>query len=75
MPLTHTDASFGTQLVGIVAIESFVIVIVIVIITSSLTWLVLKSTVGIRADAEDEAMGQDKAELGLEAYPEFGRGA
>jgi len=38
-------------------------------------WLVLKYTIGIRASQEDEDNGLDKAELGLEAYPEFGRGA
>ena len=26
-------------------------------------------------DEEDEVMGLDKAELGMEAYPEFGRGS
>jgi len=28
---------------------------------------------GIRVSDEEEALGLDKAELGLEAYPEFGR--
>ena len=35
----------------------------------------LKSTVGIRADEEAEVMGLDQSELGMEAYPEFGRGS
>jgi len=69
VPLTNGDASFATQAIGILAIGTFVI------ITSSLTWIVLKTTVGIRAEEEDEVLGLDKAELGLEAYPEFGRGA
>ena len=55
------------QIIGILAIGVFVVV------TSSIVWLVLKYTVGIRANEEDEDMGLDSAELGLEAYPEFGR--
>ncbi|MBL4614247.1 MAG: ammonium transporter, partial [Magnetovibrio sp.] len=69
VPLTNTDASFGTQLIGVLAIGGFVIV------ASTIAWMALKVTIGIRADEEDEIMGLDKAELGLEAYPEFGRGA
>jgi len=57
------------QIIGILAIGVFVAV------TSSIVWLVLKYTVGIRANEEDEDMGLDSAELGLEAYPEFGRGS
>ncbi|MBL4667525.1 MAG: hypothetical protein JKY04_09115, partial [Sneathiella sp.] len=41
-------------------------------VTSAAVWLALKYTVGIRASEEDEVNGLDKAELGLEAYPEFG---
>jgi Amt family ammonium transporter len=29
---------------------------------------------GIRVSEEDEAMGLDRAELGMEAYPEFTNG-
>ncbi len=60
------DATFLTQLTGVVAIGAFALV------TSTVLWLILKHTVGIRANEEDEANGLDKAELGLEAYPEFG---
>ena len=38
-------------------------------------WLALKVTVGIRVSDEDEEMGLDKAELAMEAYPEFGHGS
>jgi len=69
VPLTNSSASFSTQIIGILAIGSFVIV------TSSLTWLVLKATMGIRVSEEEEMIGTDKAELGLEAYPEFGSGS
>jgi len=69
VPLTNSGANFMTQLTGVVAIGGFVA------ISSTIVWLVLKFTVGIRASEEDEDAGLDKAELGLEAYPEFGRGA
>ncbi len=63
---SDADATFVTQLTGVIAIGAFVVV------TSSILWLALKFTVGIRASEEDEMNGLDKAELGLEAYPEFG---
>nr|WP_121221278.1 ammonium transporter [Oceanibaculum indicum] len=60
--------SLVTQVIGIVGIGVFMVV------TSAILWLVLKVTMGIRVSEEEEALGLDKAELGLEAYPEFGRG-
>ncbi|PHS77137.1 MAG: ammonium transporter [Rhodospirillaceae bacterium] len=69
VPLTNADASFGTQLIGIAAIGAFVI------IASAIVWTILKVTIGIRVSEEEEMLGTDKVELGLEAYPEFGRGA
>jgi len=59
----------STQLIGIVSIGAFVVV------ASSIVWVILKATVGIRIDEEDEANGSDMAECGMEAYPEFGRGS
>ena len=61
--------NLGTQIVGIAAIGAFVV------ITTSIVWLVLKATMGIRVSDEEEAMGLDKSELGMEAYPEFGQGS
>jgi len=63
------SGSFVTQLTGIVAVAVFMVV------TSSIVWLALKHTIGIRVSEEDEEMGLDMAELGLEAYPEFGQGS
>ncbi len=57
------------QIVGIVAVGAFMI------ITSGIVWYALKLTVGLRVDEEAEEMGLDKAELGMEAYPEFGHGS
>jgi len=61
--------SLLTQATGVVAIGVFVV------ITSTVVWLAIKATVGIRVSEEDEVMGLDKAECGMEAYPEFGRGS
>ncbi|NVJ92585.1 MAG: ammonium transporter, partial [Methylocystaceae bacterium] len=69
VPLTNADTSFVTQAIGVISIGAFVVV------TSSIIWFILKVTVGIRCSEEDEELGLDKAELGMEAYPEFGRGS
>ncbi len=69
VPFTNDGASFGTQLTGIVAMGAFTA------IASTIVWLVLKFTVGVRLDEEAEANGADATELGLEAYPEFGKGS
>ncbi len=69
VPITNGDATFGVQAIGVVAIGAFTVV------ASLIFWLVLQLTVGLRASEEDEMSGLDQSELGLEAYPEFGRGA
>ena len=69
VPFTNIDATFMAQAIGVISIGSFVVV------TSTIAWLLLKYTVGIRASEEDEMMGLDQSELGMEAYPEFGRGS
>ena len=58
-------ASFVAQVIGIVAIGAFVSA------SSFVVWFVLAKTVGLRISATVEAMGQDVAELKIEAYPEF----
>lgn len=62
------SGSLVTQFIGIVAIGAFVF------ISSLIVWMILKATMGIRVDEEAEMEGLDKSELGMEAYPEFGRG-
>ncbi|SDR27557.1 ammonium transporter [Pseudovibrio sp. Tun.PSC04-5.I4] len=69
VPFTNSDASYSIQLLGIVSIGAFVFV------ASSAIWLLMKMTIGIRASEEQEALGLDKAEVGVEAYPEFGAGS
>ncbi|MDX1292806.1 MAG: ammonium transporter [Hyphomonas sp.] len=74
VPLSYTNAiapneagdpSYLGQLVGVVLTGVFVM------IASSIVWYALKLTIGVRPSAEEEEMGLDKAEIGLEAYPEF----
>lgn len=68
VPFYTEGTSFVMQFVGFAAIGIFVTV------ASAIVWLVLKSTIGLRPSQEEEMMGLDKAELGLEAYPEFAKG-
>ena len=60
---------FVVQVIGILAIGLFMVA------TSTALWMLLKFTVGIRVTEEEEELGLDKAELGMEAYPEFGQGS
>ncbi len=65
VPLTNADGNFLIQIVGIVSYGIFTIV------TSAVLWLILKATIGIRVSDDEEALGLDKTEIGVEAYPEF----
>ncbi|MEO1264843.1 MAG: ammonium transporter, partial [Pseudomonadota bacterium] len=65
---TNSDASFITQAIGVAAVGVFVV-------ASSLVVFLVLSAVGLRPSEEDEFEGLDKAEIGLEAYPEFGSGS
>jgi Amt family ammonium transporter len=69
VPMTNGDATYSVQIIGIVAIGAFTVV------ASGIVWLILKSTLGIRVGDEEEALGLDKVEIGVEAYPEFGTGS
>ena len=53
------------QLTGIVAVGIFVFA------TAMATWLIIDRTMGARVTPVVEELGQDTAELGIEAYPEF----
>ncbi len=69
VPLTNSDATFLAQIVGIGAVAIFVF------IASLIRWLILRFTIGLRPTVEQEMEGLDKAEIGVEAYPEFGTGS
>ncbi len=55
----------GAQIVGVLAVGVFVFIV------SLLLWMALEKTVGVRVSETVEELGQDTAELGIEAYPEF----
>ena len=61
------DATFVGQLVGVLLTAVWVSA------ASAVVWLALKYTIGVRPSEEDEMNGLDKAEIGVEAYPEFAR--
>ena len=65
VPVTNGDASFGVQIIGIVAMGAFAF------IASFIVWMILKVTIGVRVSPEEEMTGLDVAEIGVEAYPEF----
>ncbi len=69
VPLTNSDATFLAQIVGIGAVAIFVF------FASLILWLILRFTIGLRPTVEQEMEGLDKAEIGVEAYPEFGTGS
>ncbi len=62
---TNADHSFMTQLIGVVAYGVFCFVSALVL------FLILKVTIGVRVDAEEEMRGLDIGEHGMEAYSGF----
>ncbi len=69
VPITNGDATFAVQAIGVVAIGAFVAV------SSALVWGILSVSLGLRPTLEEELSGLDQVEIGIEAYPEFGRGS
>ncbi|MDB4599170.1 ammonium transporter [Alphaproteobacteria bacterium] len=67
VPVTNSDASFGTQIVSILIVGAFTFV------ASAVVWFVIKAVVGIRVSEEDEIAGLDSSELGMDAYPDFSK--
>ncbi len=63
--ITDADATFSGQLVGMLTI------FVWVFFASLITWLVIKTIIGIRVSEDEEMEGVDISECGQEAYPEF----
>ncbi|MDC3143268.1 ammonium transporter [Candidatus Pelagibacter sp.] len=62
VPITNPDTSFGTQLLGVFAINIFVFVVALAV------WGIMKSTIGIRLSKEAETKGTDVTETGVIAY-------
>ena len=67
--LTNPDATLAGQIASIVIVGVFVFGV------SGALWLAINATIGIRVTPEHEVAGLDAAELGMEAYPEFGKGS
>lgn len=65
VPLTNSDVSFVGQLAGAGTIFIWVFA------TSMVLWLALKAVMGIRISEDEEFLGADITECGMEAYPEF----
>ena len=59
------EVNFFVQLIGVLAIGAFTVVF------SALAWGVLKATMGIRVHQEEERIGLDISEHGMEAYSGF----
>ena len=62
VPITNSGAKFGTQLLGVIAINGTVFVI------SLILWAIMKNTIGIRLSKEGETKGTDVTETGVIAY-------
>lgn len=62
------DATIFGQLIGIVGIFGWTF------LASLVVWGLLKVAIGIRVSEEEEILGVDIIECGVEAYPEFGLG-
>ena len=64
VPLT-SDASFFTQFIGVISIAGFTFVASLAAIS------VINAILPIRASEEEQYVGLDVSEIGVEAYPEF----
>ena len=62
VPITNSGAKFGTQLIGVIAINGTVFVISLII------WAIMKNTFGIRLSKQAEIKGTDVTETGVIAY-------
>ena len=62
VPITNSGANFGSQLLGVIAINGTVFVISLII------WALMKNTIGIRLSKEAEMKGTDVTETGVIAY-------
>ena len=65
IPGLNGSGDMGTQIIGILAIGIFTVIF------SAIGWFVLKAVYGLRPTEEEENVGLDISELGMDAYPEF----
>ena len=62
VPLSNSETSFGTQLIGVLSVCIFSFILSYAIFKS------LKETIGLRISKAAEKLGTDKAEVGVTAY-------
>lgn len=65
VPFSNASATFGAQLLGAATIFGWVFAVSLVV------WSLLKATMGLRVSEEEEMLGVDVHECGVDAYPEF----
>jgi Amt family ammonium transporter len=65
--ITNSDATIGAQITGIVVVGLFTFIV------SFIGWTILNLVMGIRVSEEEEMVGLDNSELGMDSYPEFTR--
>ncbi|WP_429169789.1 ammonium transporter [Aeromonas rivipollensis] len=65
VPFSNASATFGAQLLGAAVIFGWVFAVSLVV------WSLLKATMGLRVSEEEEMLGVDVHECGVDAYPEF----
>jgi Amt family ammonium transporter len=65
VPFTNVDASLVTQLYGVLAIGGFGF------LASYASVYLINRVMPIRASDEEQSVGLDVSEIGVEAYPEF----
>ncbi len=62
VPATNGDASFSTQLIGVLSVNIFVFVVAYIVFSA------IKATIGLRLSKEGETKGTDVTETGVIAY-------
>jgi Amt family ammonium transporter len=67
VPLTNEEAILSIQITSIIIVGTFTFFV------SATVWMIIKMTIGIRVSKDDELVGLDSAELGMDSYPEFTR--
>ncbi len=65
LAVTFTTGTLNAQLYGILMIFLWTFIV------SSIFWYIIKMTLGLKVSEEDEDLGVDISECGLDAYPEF----
>ena len=62
VPATNADASFSTQLIGVISVNVFVFIVAYIVFSF------MKATIGLRLSKEGESKGTDVTETGVIAY-------